>query len=127
MKILVLPMEVAVCRLDAAAEVPEWSRGSRFAAVTRSSRELSVVCECRLVPPDARAERGWTVLELEGPIPFGETGVLASVLEPLARAAVSIFAISTYDTDYVLVRSERLEDALRALQPAFEIAREPPA
>jgi hypothetical protein len=123
MKIRVLPMEVAICRLDAAAEVPEWSRGSRFAAVTRTAGELSVVCECRLVPPAARAERCWTVLELEGPIPFEQIGVLCSVLEPLARAAVSVFAISTYDTDYVLVRTERLEDAVSALQPAFEIAR----
>jgi hypothetical protein len=122
MKIRVLPMEVAVCRLDAAAEVPAWSLGSRFAAVTRTDRELSVVCEERLLPRDARAERGWAVLELEGPIPFEQTGVLSSVLAPLARAAVSVFAVSTYDTDYVLVRKERLRDALGALAPAFEIA-----
>jgi hypothetical protein len=123
MKIHVLALEVAVCRLDPAAEAPPWGRDSRLYSVTRTARELSVVCECRFVPDEVRAERCWSVLELEGPIPFEQTGVLASILEPLAAARVGIFAISTYDTDYVLVRTERLEDAVRALAGRAEIAR----
>ncbi len=127
MTIRILPIEVAICRLDPGAEVPAWSLRSRFAAVTRTARELSVVCECGLVPRDVRSERCWAVLELQGPIPFEETGVLSSVLEPLARAGVSILAVSTYDTDYVLVKTERLEEAVRALAPAFDLVRPPAA
>ena len=89
--------------------------------MTRTARELSVVCESRFVPDHVRAERCWSVLELEGPIPFEQTGVLSSIVQPLAEARVSVFAISTYDTDYVLVRTERLQDAIRALAGTFEI------
>lgn len=126
MRMRVLPIEVAVCRLDPAAHaegVPPWGRDSAFVAVTRTAGELSVVCECRCVPDGVRAERCWSVLEVEGPIPFEQTGVLASILQPLAEAKISVFAISTYDTDYVLVRTERLGDAVRALLPRFEVAR----
>lgn len=126
MRIQAHALEVAVCRLDPAAHsggLPPWGRQSRFYSVTRTARELSVVCESRFVPAEVRAEPCWSVLELEGPIPFEQTGVLASILEPLAAAGISVFAISTYDTDYVLVRTERLEEALRVLQGRFEIAR----
>ncbi len=128
MRIHVHAFEVAVCRLDPTAfpdGLPPWGRSCGFLSATRTARELSVVCDCRLVPDEIRAERCWSLLELEGPIPFEQTGVLASILQPLAEARISVFAISTYDTDYVLVRTERLEDAVRVLQVQgrFEITR----
>jgi len=86
--------------------------------VTRTSDELSIVCEESLVPDGVRAEQDWAALKLEGPFPFEMTGVLASFLDPLAAAKIPIFAMSTFDTDYVLVKREHLDAALQALAGA---------
>jgi len=80
--------------------------------------ELSVVCPEGRVPPGVALEGGWRALRVEGPLDFALTGVLLCVAAPLARAAVPIFVLSTYDTDYVLVREDRLEDAVRSLAEA---------
>jgi uncharacterized protein len=79
--------------------------------VVRTRDELSIVCSEDRVPDGVRAERGWLALKLEGPFPFSVTGVLASFLQPLAEARISIFAISTFDTDYVLIKRENLDQS----------------
>jgi uncharacterized protein len=107
-----------VCQLAADSPVPSWAQEGGFFCVTRSTGELSVVCEEHRVPEGVRVERGWVALKLEGPFPFSMTGVLASFVEPLAEAKIPIFAISTFDTDYVLVKREDLERAARALSAA---------
>jgi hypothetical protein len=84
--------------------------------VTRTSDELSVVCPEKNVPGGVRSEGEWRVLVLEGSFEFSAVGVLASVAAPLAEAGVSIFALSTYDTDYVLVKEEGLDRAVSALR-----------
>jgi hypothetical protein len=89
---------------------------SGFLSITRTEDELSVVCPEEAVPEDARSEDGWRVLRLEGPFEFSEVGVLSSVVGPLAEADVSVFAVSTYDTDYVLVKAKQLEAAVSALR-----------
>jgi len=76
------------------------------------------VCESKFVPSDAKGENGWRCFELQGPFPFEMAGVLASVLQPLAEARVSIFAVSTYDTDYVMVKERSLTKAVKALTAA---------
>ena len=106
----------AVARLEPTSEVPVWAEGSQFLSVTRTRNELSVVCEERLVPSGIKAEFGWRCLELAGPIPFEQTGVAAAFLDPLARAEIGVFVVSTYDTDYLLVKDERLEAAIEALR-----------
>ena len=100
--------------------MPEWATagGEPLHVLVRTAAELTVVCEAARVPPDARAERGWRALEVVGPLDLALTGVLVSLLEPLARAGVAIFAVSTYDTDHVLVRADRLDDAVAALRAA---------
>src|SRR3954467_6975853 len=116
--LLVLLQEFAVCRLSGGAAVPQWAgRGAVF-SVTRTGDELSIVCESKYVPSRAKSERGWRCFKLEGPFPFAMTGVLASVLGPLANAGVSIFAISTYDTDYVMVKEKARAKAIKALHAA---------
>jgi hypothetical protein len=104
--------------LDAAAPLPAWATRGAFHAIVRAPSELSVVCLSADVPGDARAEKGWRCLRLAGPIPFTETGVLVSVAAPLADAGVGIFAISSFDTDYVLVPAVRLAEAVAALEAA---------
>jgi hypothetical protein len=90
----------------------------RFVSVTRTPGELSVVCAEEVVPEGVQAEKGWAMLELEGPFAFGLTGILAGFLGPLAEAGVPVFALSTYDTDWVLVPGGRLAEAVRALEEA---------
>ena len=111
--------EWAVCRLDPSAPWPEWATTpGRFCSLSRSGAELSVVCPAEVVPPGVRAQTGWALVELIGPFDFALTGILASVLVPLAAAAVPIFALSTFDTDWVLVPREKLATAVRALRDA---------
>jgi len=117
MNVAVLPERLAVCRLPASERVPSWALELHegFVSVTRTTDELSIVCREEAVPPDTRVEDGFRALQLPGPIPFEQAGVLAGVAGPLAAAGLSIFAVSTYDTDYVLVREADLERALAAL------------
>jgi hypothetical protein len=116
----VLPDELAVARLDPGAPLPEWASPGEgeLHAVVRAAGEVTVVCAAARVPDDVRAERGWRALAVAGPLDFALTGVLAALAVPLARAGVSIFAVSTYDTDHVLVRSDRLAEAVAALRAA---------
>ena len=112
-----------VCRLASDAPIPAWAMEGGFFCVVRTRDELSLVCmedvctKGRL-PDGALAEFGWAALKLEGPFPFSMTGVLASFVQPLAEAEIPIFAISTFDTDYVLIKRENLEQAAAALGAA---------
>lgn len=107
----------AVCRLDPDAPMPTWA-GGRFLTVSRTPDELSLTLPEYLVPAEVRAERGWRLLKVRGPLDMTLVGILASLAVPLAQANVSIFAISTYDTDYLLVRARQLEAAIAALEHA---------
>ena len=110
---------LAIWRLDAGASAPAWtSLGDGFVSITRTAEETSVVCAESRVPPDARAERGFRALQVPGPLDFSLTGVLASLLVPLAEASVPVFAVSTHDSDFVLVRQEDLSRACDALRGA---------
>jgi hypothetical protein len=109
---------LAVCRLEATSDFPVWATRGGFYSATRTENELSVVCVEAGVPSGVQAERGWRALQLEGPMPFTLTGVLASVAVPLADAKIGMFAISTFDTDYVLVKATDAERAAAALAAA---------
>ena len=107
----------AVCRLDPASPLPAWVEGE-FASVTRTAAELSVVCPQKCVPAGVRHEPGWRCFRLAGPIDFGQVGVLAALLVPLADAGIGVFALSTFDTDYVLVKEADAPRAAEALRGA---------
>jgi hypothetical protein len=115
----VLPGELAVARLDPAGALPDWAApDGELHAVIHAPGELTVVCPAARVPNGVRAECGWRALRVAGPLDFALTGVLASLAGPLADAGVSVFAIATFDTDYLLVRSAGLADAVAALRAA---------
>jgi hypothetical protein len=118
LKYHVLPEPLAVCQLAADAPIPSWAQPGGFFCIVRSPKELSIVCEEHRVPEGIRVEKGWIALQLEGPFPFSMTGVLASFLQPLAGAKIPIFAISTFDTDYVLIKHEDLERSKKLLSSA---------
>jgi hypothetical protein len=117
MDLTVLPEPLAICRLRPSERIPSWAleEHDSLSSITRTPDELSIVCPEEAVPPDVEAEDGWRALVVPGPIPFEQTGVLASIAGPLAAAGISIFAVSTYDTDYVLVKAEQVERALELL------------
>ena len=120
-----LPGEFAVCRLPPAAPVPAWAGSAVFSSVTRTGDELSIICPAAQVPADVKHEAGWRLLKIQGPFAFTETGILASVLAPLAAAQIGILAMATFDTDYVLVKAERLEAALATLATAGHTVHRP--
>lgn len=116
--ISVHPELYAICRLEQGAEIPAWASGTRFFTISRTKNELSIVCEEKGVPREIHAERGRRLMQVEGTLPFSLVGVLAAIAAPLAEARVSIFAVSTYDTDYVLVEESELDRAIRVLEGA---------
>jgi uncharacterized protein len=105
----------AVCRLPADSIVPAWSMNGRFTSVTRTADEVSIVCPQENVPDGVRAEHPWVCFKIMGPFPFSETGILASFVQPLADRKIPVFAIATYDTDYVLVKREAAKASFDAL------------
>lgn len=115
-----LPGLYAVCRLAADSAVPGWVSGP-FVNITLTDDELAIICPAENVPGDVRSERDWRVLKLVGPFPFTTTGVLASLATPLARANISLLSIATYDTDYLLVKSDLLDDAISVLVAAGHV------
>jgi hypothetical protein len=123
--IRVHPGELAVARLGPDEEIPPWipNRPVGFLSLTLTPTECSIVCPADRVPDDVRAERGWRVLEVEGPLPFELTGVLASIAGPLAKAGVNLFVVSTFDTDYVLVPGGLLDRAVEVLTCAGHLVR----
>ena len=110
-----LPGRFAVCRLEPTEPVPEWVGGEGLISITRTADELSVVCDESRIPPEFTAERDWRCLSVKGPLPFDTVGVLASLAAPLAERGISIFVISTYDTDHLLVKDDDLDQAVAAL------------
>jgi uncharacterized protein len=110
-----LPGRYAVARLEPEAEVPPWARSKTFACVTRTRAELSSVCSEAEVPSGVPAQRGFCGLQVKGPLDFSETGILASLAGPLAMAGISIFAVSTYDTDYLFVPAAQEPEAIQVL------------
>jgi uncharacterized protein len=122
--ITVHPERYAICRLEPDASVPAWAVGLHFLSVTRTALELSIVCEDTRVPESAHAERDRRLLQIEGTLAFALIGVLASVTEPLAKAEISIFAVSTYDTDYLLVSEKDLPHAIKVLDAAGHTIRQ---
>jgi uncharacterized protein len=121
LKYRVLAERLVVCRAAVGAPIPEGSMKDEFFCIARIRDELSVVCDENRLPQNRdgwSVEIGWVALKLEGSFPFSMTGVLSSFLDPLAGAGIPIFAISTFDTDYVLIKNESLQRARAALGAA---------
>jgi len=106
---------LAVCQLPPQVDIPEWAHPGELFSITRTAAELSIVCPQRFVPQDAKAERDWRAFEVIGPLDFSLVGVLASIANTLAEVGISIFALSTYNTDYLLVKDTDFERAAKAL------------
>ena len=113
-----LPHMYAVCQLHPDKHIPYWSLLGDFVSLTRTHEELSIVCQQDNVPDDIEAERGWRCLQVQGAFDFSATGVHASLAIPLAEAEISVLAIATYATDYLLIKEQNVERALQVLEQA---------
>jgi hypothetical protein len=116
--LIVLDSVFAICRLGIDAPIPSWVRAGELFSITRTADELSVVCRQDNVPTGIDCERDWRCLRVAGTMPFSTVGVLASLAGPLAEAKISVFSISTFDTDYLLVKQDDLDRAISALEQA---------
>jgi uncharacterized protein len=108
----------AITRLAPDAPIPTWATSREFTSITRTADELSVVCPARNIPEDVAAGPRWACLKLEGPFLFSQTGVLLSFIQPLSGNGVPIFAVCTYDTDYVLIQEEHMGGVVELLRRA---------
>ncbi len=108
----------AVCRLEPAAPLPDWALAAPHWSITRTRDELSVVVPEEYVPGNVVASRGWQLIRFAGPMPLDQSGILVSVTAPLAAARVSVFAMATYDTDYILIPVAQRKAAVAALEAA---------
>ncbi len=108
----------AICRVDANAKIPDWAYTGSFISITRTVEELSIVCPIAQVPSGIECNKGWRCFKVEGSLDFSLTGILASLATPLAEAGVSIFAVSTYKTDYLMVKDTDKEKAIQILSQA---------
>jgi hypothetical protein len=125
MKLVLSPTSYAITRLLSTSEIPAWVPRHGFVSVTRTAHELSIVSSGDVVPPDSISERHWRAFQVGTTLDFSLTGVLLSIAEPLARANVTIFVVSTYDTDYVLVKEDNIRRAIDTLAAAgFSITEE---
>ncbi|EKV28134.1 hypothetical protein C882_1135 [Caenispirillum salinarum AK4] len=118
-----MPEALAVCRLPANAAVPDWAWRGPFQSVTRTGDELSIVCGHDAAPangsrPGLRVDGPWRVFKLHGPFAFDVTGVVSTLTAPLAEAGVGVFVLSTYDTDWILVKEEQAPKAAGVLREA---------
>jgi hypothetical protein len=118
LKLQVLDEKLAVCRLAPQDPIPAWAVSSPFFSLTRTGEELSVVCLEDQVPDGIVAKKNWGCLKVLGPLDFSLVGILAKISGVLAAAGISIFAISSYDTDYILLPAENLDRAVKALRDA---------
>jgi hypothetical protein len=113
-----MPQRLAISRLAPTSPIPAWATESVFFSVTRTEEELSIVAEESVTSAGARTQTGWRAMKVHGPFAFSEIGVVSALAAPLAEAKLSMFVLSTFDTDYLLVASSHLANAIAILQQA---------
>ena len=116
--LLIIDGVFAICKLDCDTPMPSWATSGKFLSITRTDDELSIVCANDVVPENVECERDWRCLRVAGKMPFAIVGVMASLTVPLADAGISVFAVSTFDTDYLLVKDAEFALAIASLRNA---------
>jgi len=111
----VLPEKLGICHFDKNSPIPDFAKNISFCSIARTKDELSIVCPQDKIPAGVMFEKDWQAFKVEGPLGFSLTGVVASLSKPLAEAEISIFYISTYETDYLLVEEKNLKRAKKIL------------
>ena len=118
MNLIPLEGSFSICQLDPNSEVPAWAFESDFYSITRTPDELSIICNCLNIPKYLKCDSDWRVLKIDGTFKFDEIGILNSITMPLAEAAISLLTVSTFDTDFILVKVSNFEQAIKVLENA---------
>ncbi|HKW57871.1 MAG TPA: ACT domain-containing protein [Candidatus Acidoferrum sp.] len=121
LRLSLLPCAYGIVRFPPTAEIPPWAAAGPFFSVTRTADELSIVAEETVIPARVQVQTGWRAIKVHGPFPLSEIGVLASLAAPLAAAGISVFVLSTFETDYLLVAAANLRVAISALESAGHV------
>jgi hypothetical protein len=119
----VLPEKFGICHLSKNIPIAVWDESGSFFSTTRGRNELSVVCNQEKIPAGVMAEKGWKAFRLDTSTDLGiySVGVISALAKPLAEAGISIFNISTYETNYIMVEEKNFEKAKEALSSICEI------
>jgi len=118
----ILPEKLGICHLSKNSPIPDWvAKTDGFCSITRTPDELSIISPQEKIPAGILVEKDWRAFKVEGPLGFSLTGIVASLSRPLAEAEISILYISTYETDYILVKEENLKKAIKVLSKFCEI------
>ncbi len=122
MKIQINRDDYAICRLDPNQDIPSWFKLDNFSTVTKTDEELSITCKSEIVPEGINCEKGWNILNILGPLDFSLIGILSKLSTILANNNIGIFVISTFDTDYILIKKENTDKAKQVLvEASYEI------
>jgi len=121
LKLKLLEMELSIVQLDDVPIPENLLRYRRFFALTRTSDEVSLVVETKYVEKYWKVEHGWSAFQVEGLLDFSQVGVLSGILDNLAKAQISVFTISTFNTDYILVKTTNKAKAVKALEHRYNI------
>ena len=118
----ILPEKIGICHFDKNSPIPDWAlERTNFTSITRTMDELSITLPQEKIPGGVMVERDWRAFKLEGDVELASIGIIASLAKPLAEAGISIFNVSTYETNYVLVEEKNLENAKNILSKFCEI------
>ena len=118
MRLNLFPDQFAICQLAASEGLPSWASDSSFVVQARDARESTVVCQQRLVPPHITAARNWKCFQVDGVLDFSLVGIISSLTSALAVNNISVYVVSTFSSDYLLIREADLENAIQAWQNA---------
>jgi len=118
----VLPEKLGICHLLKTAPVPDWALGGSFSSLTKTEKEMSIICPQELIPDGVLFEKNWRAIRLDTVLDvFASVGIIATLIEPLAKAGISILNVSTYETNYILVEEGSLSKAIEVLNGFCEI------
>lgn len=115
LQLLLLDEMYGICVFPGTNPIPEWAAMTSLFSVTRTEKELTIVCPQSIIPPDSEQDLNWLCFRIDGSFDLNQIGVISSLAVPLAQAGISIFVVSSYDTDYILVKEEKVEKAIAVL------------
>jgi len=121
MELQLFEQELAVVRLNSECEIPSWVYSAEFFSITRTADELSIFCDASVVPSECDHSKGWRIFRVVGQFDLELTGMISALSMPLAMKQISIFSISTHDTDYMVLQNQSLADAKGALERAGHV------
>ena len=115
LQLSLLKDKYGICTLPNTAPIPDWALTQSLASITRTEKELTIVCRLEILPSQYQSDLNWRCFKIDGSFDLNQIGVISSISSPLADAGISIYVISTYDTDYFLIQEHNLKQTISTL------------